>query len=123
MDYFSLPVQCLLTGTFVIACMFMGRSITRTNRRIDRFKADMSSLKTSIQAGSAQVTDKLYALPAAGVKVHQVGTAPHNAVVSVSTTPDLQLALNQLNAAFDAVMLKLDRIEALVDALPCKTAD
>jgi hypothetical protein len=122
MEYFSLPLQCFLTGAAIIAAVSMSRAITRTNRRIALFDADLSALKTSLPAPSAPVADKLRVPPTTGVKVHQVGTAPHNAVVTVSTTPDLQLALNQLNAAFDAVMVKLDRIEVLVDALSCKTA-
>jgi hypothetical protein len=32
--YFSLPVQCALIGTFIIACLFISLSITRTNRRV-----------------------------------------------------------------------------------------
>lgn len=120
MDYFSLPVQCFLTGAALIAAVSMSRSIARTNRRIELFNADLSALKTSLPAASAPVTDTLRVPPTTDVKVHQVGTAPHNAVVNLSSALDLELAINQLKASFDAVMTKLDRIETLIDKLPCK---
>jgi hypothetical protein len=120
MDYFSLPLQCFLTGAALIAAVSMSRSIARTKRRIELFNADLSALKTSLPAPSAPVEDKLRIPHTTDVKVHQVGTAPHNAVVNVSTALDWQLAMNQLEASFDAVMTKLDRIETLVDKLPGK---
>lgn len=120
MEYFSLPLQAMMTGTVFIALVSMIRSITRTNRRIESFNADLLSLKTLFSAASAPVPDKLRVAPTTDVKVHQVGTAPHNAIVNVSSALDLQLAIEQLNASFEAVMTKLDRIETLVDTLPCK---
>lgn len=120
MDYLSLPLQCFLTGAAIIAALSISRSITRTNRRNESCNADPSSPTKSLPAASAPVADKLHLPITTDVKVHQVGTSSHNTVVDVSTALDLQLAINQLDASFDAVMAKLDRIESLIDKLPCK---
>jgi hypothetical protein len=107
--YFSLPVQCALTGTFILLCLHITRSMTWLSRRIQHNMLGLAAMKKSLPA-------------AVGCVARQPADVVRCGVLSASAEPGHRLALKKLQTSFDAVMVKLDRIEALVVVLPCKTA-
>lgn len=48
------------------------------------------------------------------------GPTSQPAAIATGPSESLRMALDQLRDAIDAVIAKLDRIETLVDSLPCK---